>query len=239
MPVASDTCFIALEASSRNDWTNIDIEIRFSDFLSGGCESSGSTTRKLLFYVLDKNDKVHMHDEEFALDFSAPSTPTYDDLVPGEENLKVKWSDDEPPDGTTYKVYYSKGTFTLTDIESSDRPCSLLDTATNGICAKSGLDVPDGDGYTLEGLQNNETYYVGVVAVDEAGNESPICDAGLLRNAQPIEVHDFLEYYKQNGGQEQGGFGCSAGAGGDALPYALTFMLFFGFWVVGRREVSR
>jgi hypothetical protein len=83
----------------------------------------------------------------------------------------------------------------------------------NGIPAASGLAALDPaylcsnalgastSGHRIGTLQNNVTYYVAVVAVDKSGNASPVW---TMVPGSPLEVLDFWEDYKQQGGTATG-----------------------------------
>ena len=66
-------------------------------------------------------------------------------------------------------------------------------------------------------LVNNQKYGVKLFAMDAAGNLSP---PSAALTATPQQVYDFYERYRCQGGAEEGGFGCSAGAGMTLLPLA-------------------
>ena len=57
--------------------------------------------------------------------------------------------------------------------------------------------------YDIKNLKNNYQYIITVAAIDKAGNEG--CQTSPVKGT-PLEVYDFYEYYREYGGQEQGGF---------------------------------
>jgi hypothetical protein len=85
--------------------------------------------------------------------------------------------------------------------------------AVTGITAAGGLEGLDpafvcsgalGKSSTsarIDGLENGVTYYVVVVAIDKAGNASPV---PAMVPGSPQEVLDFWEDYKREGGQARG-----------------------------------
>ncbi|MGI5863252.1 MAG: hypothetical protein ACOX6T_14500 [Myxococcales bacterium] len=80
-------------------------------------------------------------------------------------------------------------------------------------------------------LVNAQPYRVKLFAMDSAGNLS---QPSAPLTATPQQVYDFYERYRCQGGTEEGGFGCSAGAGVTLVPLA-------GLIVVGllRRRNTR
>ena len=110
----------------------------------------------------------------------------------GEGNLVVDWTGDDSDSDISYSVYWSVSTFTS---------AKLPDDYSSGLTTTEKQ---------IADLKNSTTYYVGVVAVDKAGNRSEICDASQLGQGKPVPVDDFFEYYKRSGGGEEGGFFCQS-----------------------------
>jgi hypothetical protein len=113
-------------------------------------------------------------------------------------------------DGGT--VQQDAATTTVTDAGTTVDVGSI-----NGVAASAGLASAD-PAYLCSGtlgastsssriatLQNGVTYYVAVVAVDKSGNASPVW---TMVPGTPMEVLDFWEDYKQQGGTATG---CSLG----------------------------
>ena len=173
-----------------DDWaTEINVTVMMKDFL--GTECGGSGEKRLYFYAGYGDDQLDVSDLVFDLDYDAPSAPTLDEVKAGETNLVVKWTDSKNPDSTSYKVYYATAPFTSDDL---------------GDAQWTGALNPKDNEYQLEGLVNNQAYYVGVTAVDSAGNQSGICSSTALLQGTPLLVDDFWELYKAAGGQEEGGY---------------------------------
>ena len=124
---------------------------------------------------------------------------TLDEPIVGEESLTVIWpvvtkdeNGDDEPGSVLYDVCASEtaGVTSLSDCGSS---------------AENIAGTEDGDKRTfkIEGLTNGTIYYVKVRAHDKAGNVGIFSEE---MSGIPQPVADFWEYYKQNGGKEEGGF---------------------------------
>jgi hypothetical protein len=179
----------------RTSWSNIDVTIPMALLLDETC--SDDADARVYFYVRDSSDVLYIHQELFDLDYEAPSAPTVTEVSPGETNVTVLWTSGSSSDNVeeTYTIYYSVQPFDIFDIQAGD----------SNILSASDLN-PANLEYQLTDLTNNTEYYVGVVAVDEAGNESEICSHDQLGTGTPLEVDDLFEYYKREGGQEEGGY---------------------------------
>jgi len=84
--------------------------------------------------------------------------------------------------------------------------------------------------FRVEGLENNVTYRVTAVAVDEADNESASSEA---LEGMPIPTKGFFDRYVEANGQEMGG--CGAAGMGLAGGWVLAVL---GFWLSSRRNRS-
>ncbi len=133
------------------------------------------------------------------IDFTPPAAPTLDDVLAGEENLKVQWTVPDDDDRAGYYVYYR--------VAGSDGDYSYV-TVTGA----------DANEETITGLTNGTTYEVRVSAYDEAYNEG---EASEMKEGTPEPINDFYEYYRGAEGGEDGGFCFVAtaayGAYGDAM----------------------
>lgn len=178
-----------------DSWSNIDVEIKMQDFLGESCTTDGE--RRVYFYIRDGANTLYVHQEPFGLDYSLPTAPTVDEVNAGERNLLVSWSAGNANDtDLTYTIYFSKeAAFTSSTIAAGE----------GDIQSKSNLN-PDPLEFSISPLENDQDYWVGVVAVDAAGNESEICSTDALLTGRPLEVDDFWEYYQRQGGDEEGGF---------------------------------
>jgi len=128
------------------------------------------------------------------LDLAAPKAPTLTALGGGNDNLKVTWEHAEQTDKADLRarVYWSKQALTAENAKDIGLQSAIV----------------SGTSHQLTGLDNNQTYYVAVTAVDKNDNEST---GSVVKSASPKEVQDFWQYYKANAGAEEGGYGaCSA-----------------------------
>jgi hypothetical protein len=121
-------------------------------------------------------------------------------------------------------------------VQEDSGTTSTTDAGTvTGITAFSGLANAD-PAYLCSGtlgastsshriatLQNGVTYYVAVVAVDKAGNTSPVW---TMVSGTPEEVMDFWEYYKEQGGAATGcSFGRGLGAGWLGVAWGVASLM--------------
>lgn len=132
----------------------------------------------------------------FAIDLAGPAAPTIGSVAAGNKNLHVSWTHpDEAAVAASY-VYWAELPFDATAIRDG--------TVAVGKSAK--LTAKE---YQIKDLTNGKKYYVSVTAADARGNESNLAP---LKTAAPIPVYDAWQYYKEQGGTEEGGFApCSAG----------------------------
>jgi hypothetical protein len=91
----------------------------------------------------------------------------------------------------------------------------------------SGLLSPSQTGLRLEILQNGIPYTVGVAAVDNSGNASPI-QSGFVQ--VPVPTIDFYQAYRDAGGQSPGGY-CTLG-GWDAQIGAVSLLASAGLFAL-------
>lgn len=124
----------------------------------------------------------------FEFDTDRPTAPTGISAKAGESSITVDWSAVE--DAESYHVYYSTD-----EILVGDAPEGL-----------SSSDTTTTVGRTLDsGITRDQTYYIGVTVEDEVGNESLISEV-VTATTQPVT--DFYEYYRSQGGADEGGY-CS------------------------------
>jgi hypothetical protein len=116
-------------------------------------------------------------------DTKPPGAPAITSVDPGESNLKVRWDKPSDDDLDSYILHYrEEGT-------TEDHQA----TETNG----------EATSFQITGLTNDVTYEVWMTAVDVAMNESE--DSNTMTGT-PEPVEDFFEYYRGQGGGEDGGF---------------------------------
>ncbi|MFT5432694.1 MAG: hypothetical protein ACI9OJ_003396 [Myxococcota bacterium] len=143
---------------------------------------------EVLFYYTDGTTVGRAERLKIELDATAPTAPILTKADPGEGNVDLAWDAVTDSDVEDYIVFYGTGTFT------SD---SSVATETAGSTSTS---------VKVSGLSNDLPYNFNIIAVDEAGNSSFFCDQENTKSATPIEVFDGWEYYRENGGTEEGGY---------------------------------
>ncbi len=107
-------------------------------------------TYKIYFYLTTDTGEEYSNSTTVVLDNAAPSAPTGVAAEFGDAKLYLSWDASSESDLASYKVYY----------------------ATAPGSYDNNVDVGLRSSYELEGLTNGVTYYIAVVAVDLAGNES-------------------------------------------------------------------
>jgi len=131
---------------------------------------------------------IYASDIQFRVDLQPPVAPTLESLTGGDERLAASWSDaDNEGDDVTYTVYWREGELTDGNKDGAKK--------VTGKTAKA-YDI-------TSGVANGVTYSVGITAVDEADNESPL--SNTLTEA-PTPSTDFWEGYQGAGGTDTGGF---------------------------------
>jgi hypothetical protein len=126
----------------------------------------------------------------FKLQFQPPLAPTGLSVTAGNNALNVSWA---APDSTNNPA---ASTYRVTVSSTDPRDTTLHETVIAGTSVR------------VDGLVNEVTYTVTVVALSEGGNESP----AVTKTGTPLPVDDFYSHYTKEGGVEQGG--CAGGAAG-------------------------
>ncbi|MFZ4577083.1 MAG: MXAN_2562 family outer membrane beta-barrel protein [Myxococcota bacterium] len=189
----------------------VDIDLR--DVLGDtACNVDATTGAKIYFIVKDLSTGTATTTVtgvalNVDVDLEAPKAPTLTGLSSGSENLKATWEHVDTATTLSSRVYWSKQPLTAATAWMAEGKSSVL-TATS---------------YQITGLTNGTTYYVSVSAIDANDNES---DGSVVMSGAPLEVQDLWQYYKANGGTEQGGYyGCSSGRTGTGnLSWLLLFL---------------
>jgi hypothetical protein len=211
---ATDTCTYLRQKTELTPYSTDTIEIPVKRLLGTECAKGSEGDVRLYFTIQsDFNNQDHATSTvTIDYDYEAPKTVTSLALEAGEENLNASWDDmtDTSAETVTYKVYWYDASFdddTLADDAAREALSSKGDLTTNS--------------YRITGLELGETYWVGVVALDDFDNESPLSE---VLDGTPILVTDGFERYKQVGGAEKGGFGCSVGEGSAATASTLLLL---------------
>lgn len=160
--------------------------------------------------VLDDEKKFEPDVVRVRLDTERPEPPPGTIRVTGgERSLSVRW--DEAVEADRYRVYVSQ-----TPFSAGELPEVITDATTTSVSSTSAN--------VTGGISANQTYYVGVVSIDESKNESVISAVATVTTQPTV---DFWEAYKSAGGREQGGHCAQAGAspGGGLWALGLLAML--------------
>ncbi len=123
---------------------------------------------------------------QIRFDLTPPLAPSDLSLTPSERSLNATWKSSES--NATFEVYYSTKSF---DPQTVD-----VNQLTKASCASAST-----PSCKITNLENKVTYYVAVRTVDEAGNVGAL---SKVQSAQPIDLIDFYEAYRQAGGKDKG-----------------------------------
>lgn len=154
----------------------------------------------------------------FRLATTRPAAPQIDSVSAGGATLEVDWTPLED-DSVEYRVYFSEN-----PIASGAEPESLSGARSAGPTADGSLSISSN-------IVENRLYYVGVVTIDSALNESVLSD---IIEAETIPTSDFFERYREQGGGEEGGY-CSAG-GNSAAGASMFGLALLGLLGLRRRR---
>jgi hypothetical protein len=166
---------------------NLKFTIPFEDITGGDCAAGVDQSTKA-YIVIKEVGLFKAQTITFQVDLKAPVAPSLDEGEEGDQSITVKWTDsgNESESDIRYNIYWARERFT----DDTRDLASLADLRT-------------GRSYQIKGLQNDVEYWFAVSAVDENDNESPL---SALSSAMPLEILDYFEWYKDQGGGERGGF---------------------------------
>ncbi|MBM4371530.1 MAG: fibronectin type III domain-containing protein [Deltaproteobacteria bacterium] len=208
----TDTCRYVVTRKELDGYTNNELFVELPDLLGDECDEGDSGEAAIYFFFQsgDFTDSRRVETVQFEWDYEAPAAPTGLEISEGENNLKVSWSDEANSDDVTYDIYWSPESFTGADL------------GLEGVESRKELTAKS---FTIPNLGIGVEYHVGVVAVDEFGNESVLSS---LATGTPVNVADFWEQYKAAGGNDPGGFCFVATAawGSPMEPHVATLRAF-------------
>ncbi|MCC7381772.1 MAG: hypothetical protein IT384_08075 [Deltaproteobacteria bacterium] len=165
----------------------------------------------------------------FRYDTKPPPAPEVLEVRPGDKRLVLVWAiPSDTRDISTFEVLWNPSVTSTSAVQlDPDDPPQLEQAIGN---------TQDSFSITA-GLANGTPAAVAVRSVDPFGNVGPI---GPIHLATPVEVLDYFELYKQEGGAEDGGF-CfvaTAAYGSYAAP-AVRPLRAFRDWVLDATPVGR
>jgi len=205
------TCYEEYLVSEKtlDVYTNVKFSVALDPLMGGDC-GAGTDRVTNIYIILEEAGIISAETIAFEVDLKAPAAPTLGEPKEGDQNVLVTWSDaaNSGETGLRYRVYWSPSPFD----DSNRSEASRSDAVT-------------GKSYQVSGLENGIEYWFGVVAVDENDNESPL---SAVSSAMPVPSYDLFEYYKEQGGREQGGF-CFIATAAYGSPMAREVMTLRAF----------
>lgn len=181
-------CYVV---EAQEDLTSAEIVIRvdFDELIGSACDSGDEGTATVYVIIDDtQGTTVNFEEIDFIIDLKPPDAPELTKVTSGDARFTATWEDDNnDPDDVSYTLYYSDAAFT--------------DPEEDGVDAKREIDSKS---VAIESnVSNDSTYYVSVVAIDEADNESALSNQ---ISVVPASTQDFWELYQAEGGTDPGGF---------------------------------
>ncbi len=175
--------------------------------------------------VTDQFTEWEYSDVRVVLDLIRPESPELFDAFATQNTIQVEFEASASDDVDNHHIIYSSEPFEEGALRDDIEP------STSRVI--SGTE----SGSISVDLQPGQTVYVGLMARDRAGNYS-VVTAPI--QATVVETRDFWDFYVEAGGAEEGGYGCTSGAGGTTtglVGLALAALLAMGF--VRRRRIRR
>ncbi len=218
----AESCFVPAAQRELTSAT-IELVVDMDSLMGGDCTAATEETARL-YLIIEEPSLASVASEtiDVVVDLRAPTTPTLDEVVGGDGRFAARWSDDDNVSGeTTYDIFWD-------DIDFGDEDLEEVSSRT-GISTLS---------YAVESdVENGTTYYVGVVAVDDADNRSALSNR---LEVIPEETTDFWEGYVRAGGTDPGSF-CfvATAAWGSPMESSLDTLRSFRDGVLMQSEAGR
>ncbi len=187
-PVSEEDCFVVATDVDLTS-TEIEFDVELSKLVGTDCDTEIEATSRVYIYLAVSGAATQEEVIDIEIDLDPPEAPEITSITPGDQRLNVDWSDEiNESSEVTYTVYWSEAPFGEDDLGT--------------VRSRSGLTATS---FAIDdaGLENDVTYFVAVVAVDDADNRSPLSN---LEEGTPVPTTDFWEHYQESGGQETGGF---------------------------------
>jgi MYXO-CTERM domain-containing protein len=196
---ADDECLTVPEFRQQDlDTTSLRTVIDYADLFgdlqaTADCESLTQTRDVILVFTdLDTTSEDLDYSElRFEFDTARPGAPSGLTATAGESSIRIDW--DEVDGADSYTVYYATTAFSGGVTPESVSTSSETTTSV-------GLEL-------TEDLVTDADYYLAVTVTDATGNESLLSDV-VSATTQPVT--DFWEYYRSQGGPDEGGFCATA-----------------------------
>lgn len=131
------------------------------------------------------------------VDLIRPDAPELTDVLVTANTIRVEFERSESEDVDGHAVVFSDQSF-----EAGQRPEDVMDRAPLVVPGEE----PDSGRVDVD-LEEGDTIFVGMVSRDRAGNYSTTSDS---MEATVVETRGFWDFYVEAGGDEEGGYGCSA-----------------------------
>lgn len=188
-PEAAEGTCIVPAAQRELTSSTITFNVRFDQLIGSDCSANTEGEASIYLIIQESSlSKVEFERIIVDVDLRAPTAPVLDSLSSGDARFQARWTDDtNDPDTTTWTLYWSDAAFGEDDLGDVDKRSSL---SAKSVAVESGV-------------SNEVTYYVSVVAIDEADNESALSNQLTV---VPASTTDFWEGYVGAGGGEPGGF---------------------------------
>jgi hypothetical protein len=186
--------------------------------------------RLQLFETQQEGANLKIADAKIILDTIAPEAPTSFSAFATDSKISATWEPPESDDDIdTYAIVWSEESFEGGGVVGDKSSRLITDSGGNNA------------GEVNTALEPGATIYVSVATVDKAGNRSLVPAPVAV---EVVETEDFWEYYKNQGGAEEGGLCATTSlagrpGGGPLGPAAVLALFLGGLFVCRRRRRSR
>lgn len=193
-----------------------------ADLPGSSTDGANKTTLTIVLKVYEKNNELDSDyyataSWQLSYDTRPPEPPTITGLVAGENRLGVQWSDSSSSDVDNMDIFYCPDVSDVDTSSISKLPCDSPNKVSG---------ISDVNEYSIsDDLQVDVPAAVSMRSIDEFGN---VGEMGNIMVGTPIVVDDFMERYRAEGGQEDGGycFIATAAYGSYAHPVVKVLRLF-------------
>lgn len=205
--LASDTINLVLTSDTEGSYS-LRNGVETGTELASGDFENGSASLALLLAELELDEGMNrlflVQDEgRVAVDIDLDTPPDLLEISLGFEDsiILVNVEGGLESDLDTYEVYVSTVEFTAADLPEFQGQDDLTNPIEFDV-EESGSDQT----LTIDGVTNYQTYYVGVRALDDSGNEGPMSEIQTVTPEPTFSASELAN--------EPGGLGCSSTSGG-------------------------